>query len=84
MGGEYDVAVRSDFHTDELIDAIDDWQVGSKDKGRLIKAFGHLPASYRIVPTEVFRQLRANAPWPWASPSMLCRTSSPRGRRHSR
>lgn len=59
------MAVRSDFYTDELIDAIDDWQAGSKDKERkaerLSVASEHLPDHYRGVPPEVFRQLRANA-----------------------
>lgn len=58
--------VRSDFYTHALIEAIDDWQAGSKDKerkaARLIKASEHLPANYRTAPAEVFRQLRANAP----------------------
>lgn len=60
------MAIRSDLYTDELIDAIDDWQAGSKDKERkamrLIETSKHLPSQYRSVPPEVFRQLRANAP----------------------
>jgi hypothetical protein len=59
------MAVRSELYTRELIDAIDDWQAGSRGKerkaARLIKVSRHLPESYRTVPAEVFRQLRANA-----------------------
>ena len=55
----------ADIYTDDLINAIDDWQAGSKDKSRkakrLIEASEHLPAIYRAAPPEVFRQVRTNA-----------------------
>ena len=48
-----------------MIDAIDDWQAGSRDKKRkaerLITVSKHLPANYRTPPRQVFRQVRANA-----------------------
>jgi len=60
------MASRSDVYTDELIEAIDDWQASAKNKAhkaeRLIAASKQLPNRYRYVPPEVFRQLRANAP----------------------
>ena len=57
--------MRSDVYINELIDAIDDWQASSKNKeskaARLIKTSRHLPANYRTVLADIFRQLRANA-----------------------
>ena len=58
------MAVPSGIYTDDLIDAIDDWQAGSRDKARkaeqLTAVSKYLPANYRTAPREVFRQVRAN------------------------
>ena len=59
------MAVRTDIYSDDLVDAIDDWQAGSNNKAskaeRLIEASKHLCPSYRVAPLEVFRQVRVNA-----------------------
>lgn len=59
------MSAPSDIYTDDLIDAIDDWQAGSRDKARkaerLTAVTKHLPANYRTTPPEVFRQVRTNA-----------------------
>ncbi|MBY0562432.1 hypothetical protein [Hyphomicrobium sp.] len=59
------MAERTNIYIDDLIDAIDDWQAGSRKKARkaerLIEASKHFPASYREASPEVFRQVRGKA-----------------------
>lgn len=58
------MVVTSELFTDELIQAIDDWQSGSRNKQNkaeaLKKASSHLPESYRKVPDRAYRQVRVN------------------------
>ncbi len=59
------MVVNSDLFTDALIQAIDDWQSGPRDKQAKAQALkstsSHLPQSYRNVPDCAYRQLRVNA-----------------------
>jgi hypothetical protein len=57
--------VRSELYPTGLIQAIDRWQAGSKDKARKARRLRewsrHLPPDYRAPPSNAFRQVRVNA-----------------------